>query len=195
MRIFKWRIIFFLVLSYLTGQGWAPALAVEEQKKDIPAAKPPLASGVPTVPATPPTVAQIHRDLQEIIRIHQMLQAQHHAQIREIHRITEQARLHQKLLRDLTPAQALRTGTAPVKGPNIDEMIRLQKIQLLQQEAVKSRSELEALKKGQAQKAALATASGEEEAEKPEEVKPKRPIPPPPIGPVAKTDEESKQIS
>jgi hypothetical protein len=128
------------------GGGLLPLFAAEEKKEAPLPAAPVVTPRVTSQPA-PPAVTDVQRELQEIVRIHQALQAQHVTQIREIQRIMEQARLHQQLLKDLAPARA--AGGVPVTPAtrNVDELIRLQKIQLIQQQAAENRSRLEEIGK------------------------------------------------
>ena len=94
---------------------------------------------VPKVPAVP-DVNAVRRDLQAIVAINQSLRTQQYAQIAEIQKITEQARAHQKLLQSLGPKMN------PVKPPaaiDIDEILRLEKIRLIQEQARRNREELE----------------------------------------------------
>ncbi len=152
---------------FAIGESFCPVFAAEEKKEPpLPATTvaSPVPNAVPARPA-PPAVADVQRELQEIIKIHQALQAQHVTQIREIQRIMEQARLHQQLLKNLAPARAMPTAPAASQAPgarNIEDMIRLQKIQLLQQQATQNRTRLEELSKEEKEAKAAATPPQEE---------------------------------
>lgn len=117
----------------------------ENDKNKIPA---PRQSKVPTarntVPNLPdPAVAEIRRQLEEIIQIHKTLQQVHQGQLREIQRITDQARAHQKLLNQLAPVRA---SNQVVKSSNLEEIIRMEKIRQIQVQAQQNRAALEELK-------------------------------------------------
>lgn len=95
------------------------------------------------IPPKIPDVVEIQRELQKILEIHRTLQIQHQDQIREIQRITEQARAHQKLLKTLEASRVART-TAPV---DLDDFVRLEKIRLIEKEAQKNRASIEEMQK------------------------------------------------
>lgn len=129
-----------------------------------------LSSPAPAAPSEAgpnPAIADTYRDLQEVIRIHQLLQAQHKDQLQEIQRITEQARIHQKLLKEMQTARE----RAAVKPARVDEILELQKIRLIQQQARENRAYLEKIqampqkKKGASE--SMNPGQAEEKAENP----------------------------
>lgn len=156
MRQWKKISTMVLFLSFLTA-GIPGARAAEEETEKytgtttgkstfgapqlpkLPARPPSTASYIPA--SAKPSVIEIQKELEQIVQIHRSLEAQHRAQIMEIQRITEQARAHQKLLKDLSAQKARVTASAP--APDIDEAVRLQKIRLIQEKARENRKALE----------------------------------------------------
>lgn len=149
-------LLFLFFLSLLSGR----VLAKEENRgAPEPTAGAPTSSvgvvvplpntpNIPKIPKTP-NVIQVQKELQEIVEIQRSIQASHYQQLREIQRITEQARAHQQLLKNLSASYA------PVKpttgGVDTDEALRLEKIRLIQEQAVKNRKALEAVEKKMAE--------------------------------------------
>lgn len=123
-------------------------------------------AGIPEPVATP-NIAEIQQELQNIMQIHRALQVQHLNQVREIQRITEQAKVHQELLKNLAiPPPGLKKPPAV----DIEETLRLQKIRLIQEQTKKNRALLESLQKkaGEREKEKPKPELGEEEGQKKE---------------------------
>ncbi len=141
---------FFCLLICMT-----PTFVLADQKKqtdveeveNIPRVPKPILPKNPGIPgpAAVPNVAEIQKELQEILQAHRSLQAQHVQQVKEIQRITEQAKVHQELLKKLSVPPA-RVKPLPDTGVDVEESLRLQKIRLIQQEARKNRVALESLR-------------------------------------------------
>ena len=89
--------------------------------------------------------ASIQRDLEGILRIHRALETQHRDQILEIQRITEQARIHQQILRNLEIAQRAQKVQ---QAASIDEAVRRQKLLLIREKTRQNRAFLEGLGPG-----------------------------------------------
>ena len=96
----------------------------------------------PSLPPKVPDVVEIQRELQKILQVQRSLQYQHYNQIREIERITVQARAHQKLLETLETSRAARPETR-----DLDELLRREKIRLIDEETKKNRAALEEIQK------------------------------------------------
>lgn len=135
--------LFGLSISLLLCGPPNPVFAAKEktwQSETSPIVAPPARAGgsggrySPVVPAPVPDVIKIQRDLENILQIHRNLEVQKFKQIREITQITEQARIHQQLLKDL----ALTRQVGPAR--TTEEAIRLQKIQLIQKQAQKNQA-------------------------------------------------------
>lgn len=92
-----------------------------------------------------PAVAEIHQELADIIRVHQSLQLQYRDQVREIQRITDQARAHQKLLKDLETIRHAQEAARTAK--TLDDLVRLEKIRLIQEQTRQNRGRLEEIQK------------------------------------------------
>jgi len=88
-------------------------------------------------------IVKVRNQIEEIIKINEGLKLQSKTQVREVQRITEQARIHRKILKDLA---AVRRPEG--QGGNESEMLRLQKIQLISSETEKNRRYLMKLREG-----------------------------------------------
>jgi hypothetical protein len=101
-----------------------------------------------TTAIAPPTtsvssIIDIQRELKDILEVHRTLQARHYDDIREIQRITEQARAHQKLLGELAAVRKMREAKP---GLDMEEILRLQKIRIIQDQAYQNRTSLEQIR-------------------------------------------------
>ena len=154
-RFISYLFFFGLILVLKNGMGFGDKENVNTSKVDatenytkpsLPP-KPIKAPKVPTVPvpasAVNPSITEIQKELQSIVQIHRSLQLQHQAQIAEIQKITEQAKAHQKLLKSLS-VPVPQVPKAP--SSNIDEIIRVEKIRLIQEQAFKNRAMLEKIR-------------------------------------------------
>lgn len=125
-----------------------PAAAQKESqtKNPVEPLPPPVSAGTPLVsPSLPdPAIAEIQKDLREILRVHQLIQKQYREEVREIQRITEQAQAHQKLLQELEAARQIQKVQA---GMSPEEFIRLEKIRLIQEETRRNRTMIEEIQR------------------------------------------------
>ena len=152
------------VLLFLGGAA-TDSLGAEREKDEYSGGPAGAASyGVPQIPKIPrvpqtssyiptpvkPSVLEIQKELEEIVQIHRSLQAQHRAQVAEIQRITEQAKAHQKLLQNLSPAP----GGEEAPAEDMDEAVRRQKILLIKEQARENREAHEEIKKKEAEEGA-----------------------------------------
>ena len=93
------------------------------------------------LPQTPdPAVAEIHKQLNDIIQLHKTLQLHPRDKIRAIQRITDQARAHRKLLAEL---EAVRAAKRPADSRSLEDAIRVEKIRQIQLQTEKNRELLE----------------------------------------------------
>ena len=177
-------VAFFLVLGAGGGAAWAKkekkikgtAQKTTQQAAAMAATSPggPVA-GVPAAATTAgPDIAQIQEQLRNIIQIHESLQSQGIGQVHEIQRIRDQTQAHQALLQELAPLREA-GGTKIPKTPTVDELIQIQKLRMIQQEASRNRAALEQFRKTAEEKGAgatLAQKSEKQEEEKKSEKKP-----------------------
>lgn len=129
MRNFRPAIVF-VFLVFLFVLAGPPLFSADDQRRQAPS--PPVRVDIPK-PA-----AQVQRELQDILQIQQTLQLRQATQLREIQKITEQAKIHQRLLNNLT--------TPPSVSPpqrDLEEVLRLQKIALIQKQVQENRAILE----------------------------------------------------
>lgn len=92
-----------------------------------------------------PSILEIQKDLQEILRIHQTLQLQQLEQVREIQRITDQTKAQERLLKDFAAAREARKAARD--SALIDEILRLEKLRLIREDVRQNRSRLERIQK------------------------------------------------
>ncbi len=121
---------FVLVLIGLSTANSAPA-----EKKKVPPTKTPSA----------PSLEETQQQLEQIIKIHKSLQTQHQREIQEIQKIMEQARAHQKLLRELSEKSPTSPVSSATPGMDIEEAIRSEKIELIQDQTQKNKTAIERL--------------------------------------------------
>ena len=109
--------------------------------------KPPVVTAV--MPARPPAadtrIAEIRAQIEGIVKLNESLKARYRDQAAEIQRITEQARIHQRILSDLETARKVRTAVRPV---DTTEILEQEKIKLIKQETQKNQNFLQDLEKG-----------------------------------------------
>lgn len=104
-------------------------------------------AGLPDIPRPRinPSVAEIQKELQEIVQIHRSLQQQHRAQMAEIQRITAEAKAHQALLKNLAVSQ--KKVSASPSAADVEESIRIEKLRLIQEKARENRAAIEEIQK------------------------------------------------
>lgn len=81
-----------------------------------------------------PSIQETQQQLESIIKIHKNLQTQHQREIEEIQKIMEQARAHQKLLRELSDKSSTSSVSSATPGVDIGEAIRHEKMGVIQKE-------------------------------------------------------------
>lgn len=180
MKRFKTGLPISFFSMFLLGVLVTSVWATEEQRRQI--TLPPSIPKVEKLPAAglPPQIPQVpkvwdtsvvetQRQLEDIIRTHQILQMEQQTQLREIQRITEQARIHQKILNELKTA-----GQAGGGGTTVEEAIRVQKVALIQEETRKNRLRLRRLQRKAAREKTLKRAVEEKEAPAPPPTKTKK---------------------
>ena len=138
------RFFIFTTVCILWVGSSRPAVASNEDKKE--ANKIPNSPSVQKVPA--PAILETQRQLEDIIQIHKTLQLGHQKEIQEIQRIMEQARAHQRLLKELAEDKGLSEGASTsVTRLDIEQAIRAQKIQLIKEQTEKNRTAVEMIEK------------------------------------------------
>ena len=115
-----------------------------------------------------PTIAEIQQELQNIVQIHQTLQTQQYGQVRELQRIREQTKAHQQILKDLSPAPKIpKTAKETVaRSPDMEEILRLEKIRLIQEQTRQNKAILEGIQKRAGRETQSAKLGGGKKAEK-----------------------------
>ncbi len=149
--------------SFDPAAWWAAKKEKKEkkEKQQNPASVEGRTATVREAPDIPdPAVAEVYRDLQNIIDLHKTLQVQHQTQIAEIQKITDQARAHQKILQTL---DAVKRVPPSRKRGGVEEMIREEKIRQIQRQTEKNRAALEGIRT-QGTVETLKVAAREEEA-------------------------------
>lgn len=108
-------------------------------------------AAVPSVSVTPPVPVVVSRDveitriktqIQDIIKINEGLKANYADQAAEIQKISEQARIHQRILKDLETAKVQQKAVQTTPQNFLDN----EKIKLIQKETEKNQKYLETLK-------------------------------------------------
>lgn len=141
----------------------------EKKQNPTPAQTPPVAPReTPDIPD--PAVAEVYRELQNIIDLHKTLQVQHQTQIAQIQKITSQARAHQKILQTLDAVK--RVPPAAGRG-GVEEMVRQEKIRQIQRQTEVNRAALEGIRTQTTVETLKAVAQEEEARAKIEEEKKK----------------------
>lgn len=143
-----YKTTFFLCLFLLTA---TTVFAADEERKVVtpPASVPqiaktdivePPAQIVEAVKPVDTSVAETHRQLEDIMRIHQTLELQRQQDILEIQKIMEQARVHQQLLQEFETTSPQGGGG---EGGEIEEAVRQKKIELIKEQTDKNRALME----------------------------------------------------
>ena len=118
-----------------------------------------------------PAVAEIHKQLNDIIQLHKTLQLHTQYKVREIQKITDQAEAHRKLLAELEAARAVKR---PVNTQSLEDIIRAEKIRQIQIQTVKNRQLLEEVRAQSEQIKTVKTVRVVEQARKEREEKEKK---------------------
>ncbi|MBI2166618.1 MAG: hypothetical protein HYU34_00020 [Candidatus Omnitrophica bacterium] len=118
-----------------------------------------------------PAVAEIHKQLNDIIQLHKTLQLNTRYKVREIQKITDQAEAHRKLLAELEAARAVKR---PVNPQSLEDIIRAEKIRQIQIQTVKNRQLLEEVRAQSEQIKTVGTVRMVEQARKEREEKEKK---------------------
>ena len=132
----------------------AEANAGVPEAVDIP--KIPKLPQVPKVPKVPapvtrenvqeiPDVREIQKQIQEIISLNASLKTRYHDQVAEIQRISEQAKIHQRILKDYEKAR--KNAQAPYRTTDAKEILAQEKLRLIAAETQKNRQFIQKLEK------------------------------------------------
>jgi len=119
------------------------------------------------------TTTQVNSQIQDIIRINKGLKLQYRAQAVQLQRISEQARIHQKILANLESAKRVRSVSVP---SGTSELIRQEKIRLIRDQTQENYEFIESLDPDQEEdetlvgadprvRPALTTVNGDKEGE------------------------------
>src|SRR5205085_2157544 len=88
-----------------------------------------------------PNVADVQSQIQSIIELNKRTRPAYSSQAAQIQKISEQALIHQKILETLQSRK-----TVPASNPaDIDEVIRLEKIRLIQEQTLRNREAVQSL--------------------------------------------------
>ena len=105
------------------------------------AANPDEAQEVSTVPAVP-EISRVQNQIQKVIQLNETLKTRYHNQAGEIDRISEQARIHQRILNNLTVPP--RPSLAPIDA---QEILRQEKIRVISSETQRNQEFLQNLER------------------------------------------------
>lgn len=148
MRRFP-RALFVFILVMWGSLNESPA--ANDEKKETAVPRPPekivvaKTEVIPPAPRHPdPSIVEIQKQLQEILQTHRTLELQRQQELAEVQKILDQSRMHHELVKDLNRKPA---GSPLPAKPEMDEALRRQKIQLIEEQALKNRTKLENLKK------------------------------------------------
>lgn len=139
----------------------------KESKKEF---KPPLAPVVLAPPKTvDPAVADVKAELDEIIRIHNVLEKQQRSNVLEIQKIADQAKIHQKLLQQL---DTVRRAESAKRRSGVEEVLRIEKIRQIQKTAEVNKAYLDKIREEEEAAKKKAEAARNKPAEASASVKP-----------------------
>lgn len=104
-------------------------------------------TGIPSIPSIPskslpnqePEILRIQKQIHDIIKLNDTLKAQYSDQAAEIQKISEQAKIHQKILQDLEKTKS------EMKTTNSESMIVQEKVKLIRKETETNRKFLNTL--------------------------------------------------
>ncbi|MBI3306352.1 MAG: hypothetical protein HYZ84_00895 [Candidatus Omnitrophica bacterium] len=128
----------------------APAIEV---KAEIPP-RPPKIESVPDLPrpsipqalkapSVDPSMNRIQKEIQEVIKLNEELKSRYKSQAAEIQRISEQARIHQKILQDMNQ---MPRKVPVIKPQDTEELLKQEKLRVIEQDTEASRKFIEDLK-------------------------------------------------
>lgn len=148
MRRFP-RALFVFILVLWGGLNESPAANDEKKETAVPQRPEKIVvqktEVIPPVPRHPdPSIVEIQKQLQEILQTHRTLELERQQELAEVQKILDQSRMHHERLKDLHREPA---GLPFPARPETDEALRRQKIQLIEEQALKNRTKLENLKK------------------------------------------------
>lgn len=140
----------------------APAAASEkseltntasEQNKEIPPVVRPAVvqfpAQIPSLPAVPPqvpTIQEVQKQIDDMLRLNQALKAKYTGQADEVRRITEQARIHQRILNSLAVQKTPEPVQAPLATLQRVDAFKNAQINVINEETHKSKNYLETLR-------------------------------------------------
>ena len=98
----------------------------------------------PAVPAATPSIDRIRQQISDIIRINEDLKMRNRSQIAEIQRISDQARVHQRILADLEAAP--QEAKTEFRSSDVGAILKQEKIRMIGDETEKNRQRIDQLK-------------------------------------------------
>ena len=101
-----------------------------------------LQQPIPVALSQDPEIIRIRKQIQDIIKINEGLKATYASQAAEIQKVSEQAKIHQRILQDLEAARAQQQ----MASPSSEAYLNQEKIRLIQKETEKNRKFLDTLK-------------------------------------------------
>lgn len=116
------------------------AVSEESEEEEMP----PIMPDLPPIPAAlsqDPEIIRIRKQIQDIMKINEDLKASYAGQAAEIQRVSEQAKIHQRILQDLEVAKKQQQAARPTS----EAFLNQEKIRLIQKETEKNRKFLETL--------------------------------------------------
>lgn len=125
---------------------------IPDTKSIIQQAKPPVPLATPvipkplSIPRMDPQVVKIQKEIQGILKLNEELKDRYRSQVKEIQRINEQAKIHQKILDDISK---IPRKPVVLKPQDTEELLKQEKLRMIEQETVANRKFIEGLKKGE----------------------------------------------
>ena len=91
---------------------------------------------------TTPTVSDVERQLTELIQLNESIRQSQQGQVKSAQRIIEQARIHQRILKDIKTTQSPARNVQPT---NADEILKQEKLRLIREQTERNRRIIESL--------------------------------------------------
>ena len=97
-----------------------------------------------------PSIVRIQQQINEIMRLNEMLKGRNQSQMAEIQRISDQARIHQKILKNLQ-VEAETEGKEEVKASDAAAILYQEKLRLIRDETETNRKKIQELQEKNSQ--------------------------------------------
>ncbi|MBI3314289.1 MAG: hypothetical protein HYZ83_08650 [Candidatus Omnitrophica bacterium] len=94
------------------------------------------------LPGIDPNVTKLQKEIQDIIKLNEELKNRYKSQALEIQRISEQAKIHQKILEEMNEASR---KTPVLKPQDTEELLKQEKLRMIRQETEANQNFIEGL--------------------------------------------------